>query len=160
MVPPFIHKLADVQTTAIGSDMQVWQFAVILKDAVIGSHCNINCHTSIENNVVVGDRVTTKSGVCLWDGIFIEDDVFVGPHVSFINDKYPKSKQYPESFQKIHVCKGASIGANASILGGTTIGAYAMIGAGSVVTKDVPPYTMVYGNHAKIMGIIPQSLEK
>lgn len=155
-----IHKLADVQTVAVGSDTQVWQFAVILKNAVIGNNCNINCHTFIENDVVVGDRVTIKSGVYLWDGIVIEDDVFVGPHVSFVNDKYPKSKQYPESFQKTHVCKGASIGANATILGGVTIGAYAMVGAGSVVTKDVPPHTLVYGNPAKIMGTVPEVLEK
>lgn len=154
MADAFIHKLADVQTTLIGNDTQVWQFAVILKDAVIGSHCNINCHTFIENDVIIGDRVTIKSGVYLWDGITLEDDVFVGPHVSFVNDKYPKSKKYPEVFQKTHVCKGASIGANATILGGLTIGEYAMIGAGSVVTKDVPAYSLVYGNPAKRMGTV------
>ena len=153
-----IHKLADVQTLTIGSDTQIWQFAVILKDAVIGSHCNINCHTFIENDVVVGDRVTIKSGVYLWDGITVKDDVFIGPHVSFVNDKYPKSKKYPEIFQKTLVGKGASIGANATIMGGLVIGEYAMIGAGSVVTKDVPPYALVYGNPAKIMGMVTDEL--
>ena len=89
-----IHVLADVQSANIGEDTQVWQFAVILKDAVIGKNCNINCHTFIENNVVIGDRVTVKSGIYIWDGITIEDDVFLGPNVTFVNDKYPRSKHY------------------------------------------------------------------
>lgn len=149
-----IHPLADVQSKQIGEGTAVWQFAVVLPGAVIGKNCNINCHTFIENDVIIGDRVTIKSGVYLWDGIRIEDDVFVGPNATFVNDKYPRSKQYPEKFQGIKIAKGASIGANATILGGIEIGEYAMIGAGSVVTKNVAPYTLVYGNPAKVAGKI------
>lgn len=147
-----IHPLADVQTSAIGENTSVWQFAIILKGAAIGSNCNINCHTFIENNVVVGDNVTVKSGVFLWDGIVVEDNVFIGPNVTFTNDKFPRSKVYPEEFQQTRICHHASIGANATILGGITIGEYAMIGAGSVVTKDVKPNTLVVGNPARVVG--------
>lgn len=149
-----IHPLADVQSSHIGEGTTIWQFAVILPKAIIGKNCNINCHTFIENDVVIGDRVTIKSGVFLWDGLKIEDDVFVGPNVTFVNDKFPRSKKYPEKFQKTRIGKGASIGANATILGGINIGEYSMIGAGSVVTKDVDPRTVVYGNPAKVAGRI------
>ena len=147
-----IHPSADVQSKNIGEGTSVWQFAIVLPGAVIGKNCNINCHTFIENDVKIGDSVTIKSGVFVWDGIEIEDDVFVGPGATFVNDKFPKSKVYPEAFQRIKICKGASIGANATILGGITIGEHAMVGAGSVVTKDVPAFALVYGNPAKIMG--------
>jgi acetyltransferase-like isoleucine patch superfamily enzyme len=149
-----IHPTADVKSENIGEGTTIWQYAVILPGALIGKNCNINCHTFIENDVIIGDSVTVKSGVYLWDGIRIQDDVFIGPNVTFVNDKYPKSKQYPDSFQSIHINKGASIGANATILGGITIGEYAMIGAGSVVTKDVLPFSVVYGNPAKPTGTI------
>ncbi|MEI9912647.1 MAG: acyltransferase [Bacteroidota bacterium] len=144
-----IHPLSDVQSKQIGEHTQVWQYVVILPKAIIGNNCNINCHTFIENEVTIGNNVTIKSGVYVWDGISIEDDVFIGPNVTFVNDKYPKSKQYPESFQKTVVKKGASIGANATILGGLIIGENAMIGAGSVVTKDVPANTLWAGNPAR-----------
>ncbi len=147
-----IHSTADVQTSAIGEGTTVWQFAVILKGAVIGSSCNVNCHTFIENDVTLGDRVTVKSGVFLWDGLRVADDVFIGPNVTFTNDKYPRSKQYPGSFQLTKILKSVSIGANATILGGVTIGEYAMIGAGAVVTKDVPAFSLVYGNPARVIG--------
>ena len=146
-----IHPLADVQSTRIGKDTVVWQFSIILKDAVIGENCNINCHTFIENDVIIGDRVTIKAGVYIWDGLRIEDDVFIGPNVTFVNDNYPKSKKYPHSFLATKVCKGASVGANSTILGGVIIGENAMIGAGSVVTKDVEPFTLVYGNPARVV---------
>ena len=152
-----IHPLADVQTTRIGEGTSVWQFAVILPRAIIGKNCNINCHTFIENDVVIGNRVTIKPGVYIWDGFRIEDDVFIGPNVTFVNDKYPRSKKYPEQFQITTIAKGASIGANATILGGITIGAYAMIGAGSVVTKNVEPFCLVYGNPARPMGKVDKN---
>ncbi len=144
-----IHPLSDVQTTTIGENTLVWQYTVILKDAVVGNNCNINCQVFIENDVVIGNNVTVKPGVQLWDGIRIEDNVFIGPNVTFTNDRYPRSKQYPEEFQQTIVKKGASIGANATILGGITIGEHALIGAGSVVTKNVPPNELWVGNPAK-----------
>ena len=143
-----IHPLSDVKSNKIGQSTYVWQFVVILEGAVIGENCNINSHTFIENDVIIGDNVTVKAGVYLWDGIKVEDDVFIGPNVTFTNDKYPRSKQYPESFQKTVIKNGASIGAGAIILGGVTIGEKAMIAAGALVTKDVPPYTLVKGSPA------------
>ncbi len=154
-----IHPLSDVQTNQIGENTVVWQYCVILEGAVIGNDCNINCHVFIENDVEVGNRVTVKSGVQLWDGLRIEDDVFIGPNVTFTNDLLPRSKQYPEKFEKTVLKKGASIGANATILAGITIGEWAMIGAGSVLTKDVPPYTLWYGNPAKQKGFVTQEGE-
>jgi acetyltransferase-like isoleucine patch superfamily enzyme len=145
-----IHPLSDVQTEHIGQGTRVWQYVVILRGAVIGQDANICSHCLIENDVVVGDRVTVKSGVQLWDGISLEDDVFVGPNVTFTNDPFPRSKQYPDSFPRTLVKRGASIGANATILPGITIGEGAMVGAGSVVTKDVPANTLVVGNPARV----------
>ena len=149
-----MHQLADVQTSQVGDNTKIWQFCVVLKNAVIGSNCNINAHCLIENDVVIGENVTIKCGVYLWDGITIEDNVFIGPNVTFTNDKYPRSKQYPEAFQRTVIKRGASIGAASVILGGITIGEKALIGAGSVVTKDIPPNTLWYGNPAKHQGYI------
>ncbi|HFL9494910.1 TPA: acyltransferase, partial [Escherichia coli] len=138
-----IHKLSDVQTTSIGDGTTIWQFVVILKGAVIGNNCNICANTLIENNVVIGNNVTVKSGVYIWDGVKIEDNVFIGPCVAFTNDKYPRSKVYPDEFLQTIIRKGASIGANATILPGIEIGEKAIVGAGSVVTKNVPPCAIV-----------------
>ena len=149
-----IHSLADVQSTNIGENTYIWQFCVILPQAVIGNDCNICAHVFIENDVVVGNRVTVKNGVQLWEGVHLGDDVFVGPNVTFTNDLVPRSKQYPQSFFKTIVMRGASIGANSTIIAGHTIGEYALIGAGSVVTKDVPAYTVWVGNPAKCVGTI------
>lgn len=146
-----IHPTAEVQSGNIGENTLIWQFSVVLKKARIGSNCNINFNVFVENDVVLGDNVTIKSGVQLWDGIRIEDNVFVGPNVTFANDKYPRSKQYPKEFQKTTIKKGASIGAAAVILGGVTIGENAMIGAGSVVTKDIPANELWVGNPARFV---------
>jgi acetyltransferase-like isoleucine patch superfamily enzyme len=147
----FIHSLADVQTEDIGVDTKIWQFSIVLKNAKIGNNCNINSHTFIENDVIIGDNVTVKCGVYLWDGLIIEDNVFIGPNVTFTNDKYPRSKQYPQEFQKTVLRKGVSIGANATILGGVIIGEKSMIGAGSVVTKNIPDGELWVGNPAKFI---------
>ncbi|WP_313034125.1 acyltransferase [Massilia alkalitolerans] len=146
-----IHPLSDVQTQAIGENTSIWQFVVILAKARIGDDCNICANCFVENDVVIGNRVTVKSGIQLWDGIVVEDDVFIGPNVTFANDKYPRSKQYPDEFSKVRIKQGASIGANATILPGISVGENAMIGAGSVVTKNVPAHAVVVGNPAKII---------
>ena len=150
----FIHTLSDVQSENIGNDTKVWQFCVILEGAIIGSNCNINAQVLIENDVVIGNNVTIKPGVQVWDGTRIEDNVFIGPNATLTNDVMPRSKQYPESFSKITIREGASIGANATLLPGVTIGSHAMVGAGAVVTKDVPEHAVVAGNPAKIIRYI------
>lgn len=147
-----IHPSADVQTKTIGENSVVWQFTVILKGAVIGSNCNINCHVFIENDVTIGNNVTVKSGNYLWDGLTVRDNVFIGPNVTFINDKTPRSKQYPSAFSKTLIQQNASVGGGAVVLCGVTIGEYAMIGAGSLVTKNVPARALVYGSPATVKG--------
>ncbi len=151
---PFIHKLADVQSTIIGDETTVWQFVVILKDAIIGKNSNINAHVFIENDVKIGNNVTIKSGVQIWDGITIEDNVFIGPNVTFTNDLIPRSKQHPAAFEKTIIKKGASIGANATIIAGNTIEEFAMIGAGAVVTKPIGKNELWIGNPAKHIGYV------
>lgn len=153
---PFIHHLADVHAAQVGDGTKVWQFVVILAGAKIGRNCNINAHCLIENDVVIGDRVTVKSGVQLWNGLRVADDVFIGPNATFTNDKYPRSKEYPDAFQTTTIGRGVSIGANASILGGITIGERAMIGAGSVVTRNVPAGELWAGNPARPRGLAPR----
>ena len=151
----FIHEKAVVEPGAtIGARTRVWAFAHILPGAVIGEDCNICDQVFIENEVVIGDRVTIKSGVQIWDGIQLESDVFIGPNATFTNDNFPRSKQYPDHFIKTLVRKGASIGANATILAGVVIGTNSMVGAGAVVTKDIPPHAIVKGNPARITGYV------
>ncbi|WP_341237306.1 acyltransferase [uncultured Limnobacter sp.] len=145
----FIHPLSDVHATRIGSGTRIWQFVVILEGAVIGRNCNINAHCLVEGDVTIGDNVTVKSGCYLWSGLRLEDNVFIGPNVTFTNDKFPRSKQYPDEFARTIVCKGASIGGGAVVLPGVTIGENALIGAGAVVTKDVPANAVVVGNPAR-----------
>ncbi len=147
----FIHPLSDVQTIQIGADTKIWQFCVIFPKAKIGVNCNICAHVLIENDVVIGNNVTIKSGVQLWDGLRIENNVFIGPNVTFTNDLYPRSKIYPEKFLQTIVKENVSIGANATILPDVTIGKNAMVGAGAVVTKDVPDGVVVFGNPARIV---------
>ena len=144
-----IHPLSDVKSTNIGENTNIWQFCVVFPEAKIGTGCNICANVLIENEVVVGNDVTVKSGVQLWDGVTLEDNVFVGPNVTFTNDLFPRSKNSDWKLSKTVVKKGASIGANATILCGITIGENAMIGAGSVVTKDVPSGEIWIGNPAR-----------
>jgi acetyltransferase-like isoleucine patch superfamily enzyme len=144
-----IHELADVADCQIGENTRIWQFVVILAGARIGADCNICAHVLIEGDVVVGDRVTVKSGVQLWQGSRIGNDVFIGPNATFTNDRFPRSKKYPPSFEGIVIEDGASIGAGAVILPGIRIGAGSMVGAGAVVTRDVAPYSLVVGNPAR-----------
>ena len=151
---PTLHPLSDINSRHIGEDTVIWQYVIVLENARIGKNCNINCHVFIENDVVIGDNVTVKSGVQLWDGLRIEDDVFIGPNATFTNDLLPRSKHYPDEFMETFVRKGASIGANATILPGIEIGAYALIGAGSVVTKNIPSFTVWAGNPARQKGYI------
>ena len=159
MTAAHIHSLSDVQTTDVGEGTSIWQFCVVLPRARIGSDCNVNAQCLIENDVVVGDRVTVKPGVQLWDGLRVEDDVFIGPNVTFTNDKYPRSRRPPSAFAQTWIRCGASIGANATVLCGVEIGAGAMIGAGSVVTRDVPPGELWVGNPARKHGFAPRAEE-
>lgn len=150
----FCHDLSDVQSETIGEGTTIWQFVVILKNAVIGSNCNICAHVFIENNVQIGNNVTIKPGVQVWDGLIIKDDVFIGPNVTFTNDMNPRSKNVDYNLVSTTIKRGASIGANATILAGNEIGEYAMIGAGSVVTKTVGKNEVWVGNPAKHSGYI------
>lgn len=147
----FKHPQALVETTSIGEGTRVWAFAHILPQAKIGRDCNVCDNVFIENDVVVGDRVTIKCGVQLWNGTRVEDDVFIGPNATFTNDPFPRSKQHLDSFPATVLRRGSSVGANATILPGVTIGAGAMVAAGAVVTRSVPPYAVVMGNPARIV---------
>lgn len=149
-----VHSHAICESPHIGNRTRIWAFAHVLPGARIGEDCNICDHVFIENDVVVGNRVTIKCGVQLWDGIRLEDDVFIGPNATFTNDIFPRSKQYPAKFKETRVCRGASIGANATILPGVVVGQNAMVGAGAVVTRPVPPNAIVVGSPAKIVGYV------
>lgn len=144
-----IHPTAEVLTKSIGDGTMIWQYCVILSNAVIGENCNINYNVFIENDVVIGNNVTIKPGVQIWDGLTIEDNVFIGPNVTFTNDKHPISKNKDYELLKTVIKKGASIGANSTILPGITINENAIIGAGSVVTKNVPEGETWFGNPAQ-----------
>lgn len=154
-----IHPSSYVQSDDIGDNTNIWQFCVVLKGAVIGSNCNINCNVLIEGKAIIGNNVTIKPGVQIWDGVVVEDDVFIGPNVTFTNDIVPRSKKYPLAFEKTTIKRGASIGANATVIAGNEIGEYSLIGAGSVITKNVPPFTLFYGNPAKHRGFVTKSGE-
>ncbi len=150
----FKHEFAIVEARKVGKGTRVWAFAHILPGAQIGEDCNICDHTFIENDVIIGDRVTIKCGVQVWDGIRLEDDVFVGPNATFTNDKLPRSGVRHKPAAITMVKAGASIGANSTIVPGITIGSHAMVGAGAVVTRDVPPWAIVTGNPARISGYV------
>jgi acetyltransferase-like isoleucine patch superfamily enzyme len=144
------HPHALVESDRIGDNTRIWAFVHVLPGAVIGRECNICDHVFIENDVIVGDRVTIKCGVQLWDGLRVADDVFIGPNATFTNDLFPRSK-LEFTLLETRIERGATIGANATILPGITIGEKAMVGAGAVVTKDVPPHTLVAGNPARFV---------
>lgn len=146
------HPTADVQSHQIGENTRVWQYAIVLAGAKIGRDCNICSGVFVEKEVRIGDRVTVKSGVQVWDGTILEDDVFIGPNATLTNDRFPPSENWPQHLEGIRVERGATVGANATILPGTIIGQNALVGAGAVVTRDVPPKAIVVGNPAKIVG--------
>ncbi len=147
----YIHPSADVQTKDIGENTQIWQHVIILAGAKIGTDCNINAKCFIESNVVIGNSTTIKCGVYIWDGVILGDYVFVGPNVTFTNDRFPRSKQYPVKFEQTLVKNRASIGAGSVLLSGVSIGENSMIGAGSVVTKDIPDNELWLGNPARFI---------
>jgi acetyltransferase-like isoleucine patch superfamily enzyme len=146
----FVHQLALCESTDIGKNTRIWAFAQVMKDVTIGEDCNFGGHTFVESGVKIGNRVTVKNGVAIWKGVTIEDEVFLGPNCVLTNDLYPRSKIYSPDYVKTLIKKGASIGANATIICGITIGEYSMIGAGAVVTKDVPPFALVLGVPARV----------
>lgn len=154
MTERLVHETADIQTSEIGAGTRIWQYVVVLPGAKIGRNCNLCAHTFVESDVVIGDRVTLKSGVYLWDGLRIADDVFIGPNATFTNDQFPRSGKRPERFARTTIDVGASIGAGAVILPGIEIGRNAMVGAGAVVTRSVPPNAIVVGNPARIIGYV------
>jgi len=160
MIEESKHPQALVESKNIGAHTHIGAFSHVHQGAVIGGECNLGDHVLIEDDVIVGDRVTIKSGVQLWDGVRIEDDVFIGPNVTFTNDPFPRSKHHPRKYAVTVVRKGASVGANATILPGVTIGQNAMVGAGSVVTDNIPPNAIVTGNPARIVNYVVQNPQK
>jgi acetyltransferase-like isoleucine patch superfamily enzyme len=164
----FVHAKALCESHAVGSRTRIWAFAHVMDGAVVGADCNVGDHAFIESGARVGNRVIVKNNALIWDKVTLEDDVFVGPNAVFTNDFIPRAafKNPPEKFLPTLVRRGASIGANATIVCGVTIGEQALVGAGSVVVRDVPPHAMVAGNPARRIGWIcscgtklPASLE-
>jgi acetyltransferase-like isoleucine patch superfamily enzyme len=149
----FRHPTALVgSAAAIGEGTRIWAFTNIMDGARIGRNCNICDHCYIEGQVVLGDNVTIKNNVPLYDGVVIQDGVFVGPNATFVNDRYPRSRRKDWKLEHTLVCAGASIGANATVMCGVTVGECAVVGAGAVVVRDVPAYTVVAGNPARTVG--------
>jgi acetyltransferase-like isoleucine patch superfamily enzyme len=147
----FIHPKALVESRKIGDGTRIWAFVHVLKGAVIGSHVNIGDHCFVENEVVIGDHVIIKNGISIWDGVTIEDGAFLGPNVTLTNELMPRSG-FPKGLSKIIIKKGATIGANATIVTGVTLGEYCTVGAASVVTRDVLAHALVYGSFARQKG--------
>ena len=167
MSESYIHPKALVETDAIGEDTKIWAFAHVMAGAEIGSDCNIGDHVFIETGAMVGNGVTIKNNALIWKGVHVSDYVFIGPNVVFTNDVRPRSPRMPlmkdqnisekDWLVESWVEEGASIGANATILPGVRLGKYCMVGAGSVVTKDVAPFTLVVGSPARPAGTVDES---
>lgn len=149
----FVHPQGICESHSVGEGTRVWAFAHVLPGARIGRDCNICDHVFVENDVVLGDRVTVKCGVQLWDGLRVADDVFIGPNATFTNDAFPRSKHHREPLLTT-IARGASVGANATVLPGLTVGREAVVGAGAVVTHSVPARAIVTGNPARIVGYV------
>ena len=156
----FVHERGWCESTKIGEGTRIWAFSHVMEKAVIGSGCNVGEHCFIENGAVIGDDVTVKNGISVWDGVTLEDNVFLGPHMVFTNDLKPRSKAHDYKLARTLVKKGATIGANATVVGGISIGRYSMVGAGSVVTTDVLDHALVYGNPARQRGWVCECGEK
>ncbi len=164
MIPEFVHPTAIVESESVGTGTRVWAYAHILSGARVGKNCNIGDHAFIETGARVGNNVTVKNHVCIWDGVTIEDDCFLGPHVVFTNDLYPRSPRMIEVSDRYSHCenwreqtvveRGCSIGANATILPGIRLGAYSMIAAGAIVTRDVKPHALMMGSPARQVGVV------
>lgn len=149
---PFLHPRALVETDRIGPGTRIWAFAHVMPGAVIGAGCNIGDHAFVETGVRLGDNVTVKNGVSIWQHVEIADNVFIGPNAVFTNDRYPRSRQADWKPEATRVEEGVTIGANATILCGLTLGRFAFVGAGSVLTRDVAPHALVAGNPARRRG--------
>jgi len=149
---PFVHGTALVESDRVGPGTRIWAFVHVLKGAEIGRDCNIGDHCYIEGGVNIGDEVVIKNGVSIWTGVTIEDRAFIGPNVAFTNDTVPRAKVFRDEYERMLVREGASIGANATLLSGITVGRYALIGAGSLLAHDVPDFGLVYGNPARQHG--------
>jgi acetyltransferase-like isoleucine patch superfamily enzyme len=158
----FVHDTARCESSAVGAGTKVWAYAHVMDGARVGVECKIGDYVFIESGAVIGDRVTVKNGTLVWDHVVIDDDVFVGPGVVFTNDRVPRARnQKPaDELAPTRVCEGASIGANSTIVCGTTIGRHAMVGAGSVVTRDVTAYALVMGNPAAQVGWVCECGER
>ena len=159
----FVHRAAINESSQVGPGTRIWAFAHVLEGAVIGRDCNVGDHAFVEGGAVVGRGVTIKNGVAIWKGVTIRDYVFLGPYVVFTNDRHPRSPRAPFAGDRYHtdawlqptlIEEGVAIGANATILCGLTVGAYALVAAGAVVVGDVPPFTLVAGNPAKAVGSV------
>ncbi len=156
----FVHPKAICDSSNIGTGTRIWAFSNIQERAVIGADCNICDHCFVEHDVTIGDRVTVKNGVSLWTGVTIEDDVFIGPNAVFTNDIKPRSKVFHDQPDRTLIRLGATIGANAVIIAGHTVGRFAFIGAGAVLTKDAPDFTLWLGNPARIAGYVCACAER
>jgi acetyltransferase-like isoleucine patch superfamily enzyme len=159
----FVHPMALVESSEIGAGTRIWANAHVMSGARIGRDCNLGEGVFVEGSVVIGDAVTIKNGVALYDGVVVEDEAFLGPHAVFTNDLRPRSgrhKRPASTFLPTRVGQGASIGANATILCGVTVGRWAMVAAGAVVTKNVPPHVLVAGVPARTAGFVCACGEK